>query len=174
MGRDHHVEQHAIEPGSLRKAPASRRATSCRNCGALFTDRMRCRKHPPRAAEGVCVICRKRCCAKCGADVKGIFLCNLHWEYELHEGMARIFGTIDNVQSQFVAACLTQAGFHPFLYSRKFNPGSGMINSWVRLGIRNYGKHPIAEIKILVPFAEVRRAEKALRRLEVKILRPPA
>jgi hypothetical protein len=113
----------------------------------------------------VCVICRKRCCSKCGGDVNKIFLCDKHSEYELHEGMARVYGTIDNVQAQFVTKCLEQAGCHPFLYSRKFNPGAGMIDSWVRLGIRNYGKYPIAEMKVLVPFAEVLKAEKLVKRL---------
>ena len=140
----------------------------CKNCGAIFSDNVFCANHTSVTAEGICVICTKACCKECGGDSNAVFLCNSHWECEIQEGMARVYGSIDNVQSQYVTTCLEQAGLHPFLYSRRFNPGSGMINTWVRAGIRNYGKYPIVELKVLVPFAEVIKAEKTLRKLNIK------
>jgi hypothetical protein len=43
-----------------------------------------------------------------------------------------------------------------------------MINSWVRAGIRNFGKYPIVELKVLVPFSEVLSAEKTLHELDIR------
>jgi hypothetical protein len=143
----------------------------CPWCGSVFTDNLFCPHHPTDAAVGVCVICSQPCCAKCGGETVGVFLCDTHWQYETHEGMARVYGTIDNVQAQYVTSCLEHAGLHPFLYTRHFNPGPGMINSWARAGIRNYGNHTIIELKVLVPFAEVHRAEEVLTELQ---LEPPA
>ncbi len=150
------------------QSDASATDTFCRNCGALFSDAIFCVNHGTMTAAGVCVICSQACCKKCGGNKNGVFLCDLHWEYEIHEGLARVFGSIDNVQAQYVTSCLEQAGYHPFLYSRRFNPGAGMIDTWVRVGIRNYGKHPIVEMKVLVPFSEVLRAEKSLTELGLR------
>ena len=150
------------------KFSASQDDTFCRNCGALFTDTLVCFHHNSIAAIGVCVICSKPCCKECGGDNNRVFLCDPHWQYELHEGLARVFGSIDNVQAQYVTTCLKQSGFHPFLYSRRFNPGSGMISTMVQAGIRNYGKYPIVELKVLVPFSEVLDAERALKELGIR------
>ena len=83
----------------------------------------------------------------------GVFVCDPHWQYEIQEGMARVFGCLDNVQAQYVTSLLEQAGYHPFLYSRIFNPNADMVA--VTKVPRNFGNHPIAEMKVLVPFAEV-------------------
>ncbi len=140
----------------------------CTRCGALFADGMVCSRHPSVEAEGVCVICSKPFCKKCGALSEGVFLCEQHWRYEIQEGMARVYGCYDNVQAQYVTSCLTQAGYHPFLYSRMFNPGAGAYGDIVKSGIRNFGNHPIVELKVLVPFPEVLRAEKTLRELGIR------
>jgi hypothetical protein len=147
------------------EAPVTEQDTFCRNCGAIFSDQLYCVKHPTDQAEGVCVICCKPYCEKCGKGTNGVFLCGSHCAYEVQEGMARVFGSIDNVQAQYATTCLEQAGYHPFLYSRRRNPGAGMIEGWMRGGIRNYGNHPIVEIKVLVPFSEVLKAEETLKEL---------
>ena len=136
-------------------------------CGAPFSENLSCARHKSTPASGVCIICSKPFCKKCGGDEKSTFFCNPHSGYEFHEGMARVFGSIDNVQSQYATTRLEQAGLHPFLYSRRFNPGSGIINTWIRAGIRNYGRHPIVELKLLVPFCEVLKAEKTLKKLGI-------
>jgi hypothetical protein len=147
------------------ESPAEETDTYCRNCGGVFADNLPCSIHGSRAASGVCVICALACCDECGGDRNGTFLCDKHWEYEVQEGYARVFGSIDNVQAQHVTSCLKQAGFHPFFYSRGFNPGPGMVGPVVLGAIRNYGNHPIAEMKVLVPYAEVLEADRVLREL---------
>ncbi len=137
--------------------------TFCKNCGALFSDGLLCSNHPSAEAKGVCVICSKPFCKKCGKETIGIFLCDVHWPYEIQEGMARVFGCTDNVQAQHVTTCLEQAGYHPFLYSRDFNPGADLVSIFKIH--RNYGNHPIVELKVLVPFSEVLSAEMTLKEL---------
>jgi hypothetical protein len=143
--------------------PVAEADTFCPNCGSLFSDDLVCSNHPTVPAEGVCVICSKPFCGNCGKESNRIFLCDPHWTYEIYEGMARVYGSTDNVQAQFVTSSLEQAGFHPFLYSRRFNPGTDIVTPG-RM-IRNFGKNPIVELKVLVPFAEVAGAEKALTEL---------
>ena len=139
--------------------------TYCMNCGALFVDSLRCSVHPVVEAEGVCVICAKPFCKECGGESDKIFRCDAHFaEYEIQEGMARVFGSTDNVQAQYVTSCLTQAGLHPFLYSRLFNPGADLV---AITGPRNFGRHPVVELKVLVPFAEALEARKRLRQMKL-------
>jgi hypothetical protein len=137
----------------------------CRNCGALFGDGWLCTQHPSSPAEGVCVICSKPFCKKCGKRTNGVFLCDPHWGYEIQEGMAGVFGTMDNLEAQRVTAFLNQAGFHPFLYSRVFNPRADLV-AVVKI-VRGYGpgNHPIPEQRVFVPFGEVLKAEETLREL---------
>ena len=146
--------------------PVAQNDEFCRNCGALFSDQLRCSVHPSVEAAGVCVICSKPFCKTCGGDANKIFFCDPHFaEYEIHEGMARVFGCTDNVQAQFATTCLEQAGFHPFLYTRMFNPGADLV---AVTGPRNFGRHPIMELKVLVPFIEVLKAKKTLKQLDLK------
>jgi hypothetical protein len=147
------------------KQPAASADTFCRHCGALFTDGIYCSNHPSVPAEGMCVICSKACCKKCGGDSNVVFLCDSHWTYEIEEGMARVFGCTDNVQAQYVTTCLEQAGYHPFLYSKRFNPGADIVS--IQRMTRNYGNHPIVELKVLVPFSEVLGAENTLHELGI-------
>jgi hypothetical protein len=145
--------------------PVREADTYCRNCGALFVDYLRCSVHASVQAEGVCVICSKPFCKECGGDTDKIFLCDPHFaEYEIQEGMARVFGCTDNVQAQFVTSCLKQAGLHPFLYSKLFNPGADFV---AITSPRNFGRHPIVELKVLVPFSEVLEARKRLTQLKL-------
>ena len=84
------------------EAVVSEHDTFCPNCGAFFTDGLFCSNHLSMSADGVCVICSKPFCKKCGKSSVGVFLCDPHWGYEIQEGMARVFGTMDNVEAQRV------------------------------------------------------------------------
>jgi hypothetical protein len=150
------------------KLPATKADTFCRNCGALFFNGISCLHHPSAAAKGVCVICFKPSCKKCGKKTRAVFLCNLHMDYEIQEGMARIFGTMDNLEAQRVTAFLTQAGYHPFLYSRVFNPPADLV-AYAKI-TRGYGvgNHPIEEQKVFVPLGEVLRAQETLHELGIE------
>jgi hypothetical protein len=137
----------------------------CKNCGAIFSDGLSCSVHGSIPAAGVCVICEKPFCSDCGGEENRVFVCDTHSKYEIVEGMGRVFGCTDNVQAQYVTTVLEQGGFHPFLYSRRFNPGADLVA--VGGVMRNFGGYPIVELKVLVPFAEVLKAEGALSALQL-------
>jgi hypothetical protein len=139
--------------------------TYCQNCGGLFSDDLHCTKHKSVPADGVCVICSKPFCINCGGDVNKVFLCNLHFDHDVFEGMARVFGSMDNVRVHFAHTCLKQAGYHPYIYSRKYNPVADKV---AITAIRNFGNHPATEQKVLVPFSEVLKAEKELKKHKFK------
>lgn len=126
----------------------------CPRCGTLFIEDVKCEYHPQEQAEGVCVICCKPFCNIDGYLVNNVFLCNEHDSYEIYEGMARVFGTSDEVQIQYVKNYLEENNLHPFLYSRKASP--------MHLGGTDYSLfkpsgdfHIINEIKLMVPCGEV-------------------
>ncbi len=139
----------------------------CGRCGCILADVPVCHAHPSRRAIGRCVVCGSVFCSLCGAAKFGFFLCDEHWRYETVEGMARVFGALDNVQVHFVRSCLEQSGLHPFVYSRHANPGPGMLGTVPMLAVRTYGRYAIAEIKVLVPFSEVLQAEAVLNELSL-------
>jgi len=80
--------------------------------------------------------------------------------------MARVFGSTDNLQAKYVTTLLEQAGYHPFLYSRMFNPNADLVA--IGKIVRNFGNHPIVELKVLVPLSEVLGAEKTLHKLGIQ------
>lgn len=140
----------------------------CPRCGTLFLENVKCEIHPDVDAEGVCVICAKPFCNKCGHNVNKVFLCNEHNGYEIYEGMARVFGTSDAVQVEYIKSCLDQESFHPFVYSRKSSPlhlGGSDYSLFRASG--DFDGHIINEIKLLVPCGEVLEAEKLI--LEINI-----
>ncbi len=137
--------------------------TFCKNCGAIFKDGVACSIHNSSEADGFCVICLKPFCKECGMLVNKIFFCDMHSQYEMYEGMSRVFGCTDNLQAQYITSCLEQASLHPFLYSRHFNPGADISPPLI---YRVYGNHPIVELKVLVPFNEVLKAEEVLKELD--------
>jgi hypothetical protein len=138
--------------------------TFCLQCGGIFQSPVYCATHPGIEAEGVCVICRKAFCSVCGSRVRELSLCAFHSKYEIIEGRARVFGSIDNVQAKYATTCLEQAGLHPFFYSRFFNPGPAVnsLFAW-----RLYDGHSTQEMKVFVPFDEVEKAEKVLADLKL-------
>jgi len=118
--------------------------------------------HPGVAARAVCVICGVPYCEECGREVGVVFLCAVHSQLEILEGMARVYGTTDNVQAQYVASCFEQAGLHPFPYSRRYNPGADVAPF---MAYRQFGGYILEEIKILLPFNEVEKAQKIVSEL---------
>jgi hypothetical protein len=139
-------------------------AEYCPNCGAMFKQEFRCTHHPSKPADGICVICKKPFCGECGVDVMNIYFCNQHGNYEVHEGMAQVFVHTDNVQVQHAARCLQKAGYHPFLFSRLFSPGSDIDHG---IPFRKHSRNSNTDLKVLVPFCEVLEAEKALGNLSL-------
>jgi predicted amidophosphoribosyltransferase len=145
--------------------PVNPKDTFCNNCGGIYSDDLFCANHKSAHAEGVCVICGKPLCGKCGSDVLRTFLCDKHWALEITEGKVRVFGSTDNVQAQAVTSFLKQAGYHPFFFSRHFNPGADKVSVST---VRNFGNHPTVELKVLVPFSEYLSATKELKKHKFK------
>jgi hypothetical protein len=140
----------------------------CPRCGTLFAESAKCILHNEINAEGVCVICSEPFCSECGGYVNKVFLCNEHNSYEIYEGFARIFGSSDSTQCDYVKSCLEQSLLHPIILSNKF--------SQMYLGSEAYSMFKAGEdsniyiyneFKVLVPCSEVTEAEKIITELEL-------
>jgi hypothetical protein len=159
---DHDIQQNDGLTCSDCGCKVSEKDAFCPQCGGIFIQPIYCSHHASVEAEGVCVICRSAFCKECGGTINKLSLCQVHFRYETAEGMARVFGSEDNVQTQFVKSCLEQAGLHPFFFSRRYNPGPDMSQqfSW-----QLFPDYNVVELKLLVPFHEVLKAEKVLEEL---------
>ena len=140
----------------------------CPNCGTKFKDDAFCTQHHNKKAEGVCIICCEPFCVKCGGWINDIFLCELHANYEIYQGMARIYGVLDDNMAQFVQECLKQAGLHPFIYFRHKPLGGPRIVYTLFGAGGDYDGHIVNEVKVMVPCQEVIEAEKVLKELKIK------
>jgi hypothetical protein len=142
----------------------------CRRCGSLFEVAHRCVNHAEREAEGVCIICCVPYCVECGGWVNDLFLCQNHADYEIYEGMVRVYGASDEVNAQYVQKCLEQSDLHPMLSARKASPisGGGPDDTLFRAS-GEYDGHIINEIEVLMPCQEVLKAERILQDLELKM-----
>ena len=140
----------------------------CPRCGTLFVEGVKCTNHPSRDADYVCVICSEPFCKECVTTVSGIFLCSQHDSYEIYEGMARVFGSSDVAQVNYIKGCLEQESLHPFIYSRKASPmhlGGSDYSLFRASG--DFDGHIINEVKLMVPCSEVLSAKKIISELEL-------
>ena len=140
----------------------------CPRCGTLLNEGAKCINHPSANADYVCVICCEPFCKKCGAKVSGVFLCAQHDSYEIYEGMARVYGSSDFAQVNYIKSCLEQESLHPFIFSRKASPMhlGGTDYSLFRAS-GDFNGHIINEIKLMVLCSEVLEAEKIISELEL-------
>ena len=139
----------------------------CTKCGTIFIDDVSCFNHSDDDAKGVCAICHQAYCKKCGLRVNGIFLCNQHSDYEIYEGMARVFGSSDEQQVNLFKSVLEENNLHPFIYQRKASPislGAGDYTLFRASG--DPRGQIINEIKLMVPCSEVLLAEKIIDELD--------
>jgi len=142
----------------------------CPTCGALFANDVFCDKHPKQSAIGVCIVCTKPSCSRCGHRVEKHFLCNEHDALEIFEGMARVFGNSDAVQIEFAKSSLEIAGLHPLVFSRKASPISlGGPDYTLFKASGDYDGHVINEFKLMVPCQEVESAMEKLRKLKFTV-----
>ena len=146
------------------KNPAKKNDDFCPECGTLFVDNVKCINHGLVDADGVCVVCCEPFCEKCGLVVNDLyFLCDKHSFYEIYEGMARIFGSSDQLEIEFFKDYLEKEGFHPIIYSRKASPISiGGSDYTLFTASGEFNGHIINELKLMVPCQEVLNAEKVL------------
>lgn len=144
-------------------------AEFCPHCGTVFAAGLHCSNHEGRDAAGVCIICCLSYCKRCASLVNKRYLCHKHEDYEIYEGMARVYGVSDAAAANYVSDCLGKRGLHPFLYSRKASPVSlGGSDYTLFEASGEYDGHIINEIKVMVPCGEVLTAEEVLVKLEPK------
>ncbi len=140
----------------------------CPRCGTLFIENEKCETHLKDEAEGVCVICGKPYCSDCGHSVKNVFLCNEHDGYEIYEGMAKVFGTSDEIQIHFVKSCLEENLIHPFIFSKKSTPMQLGGNDQSLINISGSREEKVLnEIKLMVPCSEVLEAKKLISEINI-------
>ena len=138
-------------------------AEFCSKCGTIFIDDVSCFNHSDDDAKGVCAICHQAYCKRCGLRVNSIFLCNEHSNYEIYEGMARVFGTSDEQQVSYLKSILEENNLHPFVFSRKASPISlGGPDYTLFKASGDPSGQIINEIKLMVPCSEVLLAEKII------------
>jgi hypothetical protein len=86
----------------------------CLNCGELFAEDTFCAEHQGKPAVGVCIICSTPFCKECGMRTDDHYLCNRHSNYEIYEGMTRVYGANDSIKVDFAKDALEKNWFHPF------------------------------------------------------------
>lgn len=135
----------------------------CTNCGTIFLENIKCTNHFETEAHGVCLICLKPFCKKCGLFVSNCFVCDRHSNYEIIEGMARIYGSSDSLKMTYLKDVLEKENLHPYLFSRKSSPISlGNVDYSLFRASGEYDGHLINEIKLMLPLNEILKAEKIL------------
>jgi hypothetical protein len=140
----------------------------CPRCGTLLIHEVKCENHHKVDAEGVCVICGKPFCSDCCHSINNVFLCNEHDGYEIYEGMAKVFGTSDEVQVQYINKFLEENDLHPFIFSKKSTPMQLGGNDQALIDLSGKGGEKILnEIKLLVPCGEVLEAEELISQLNI-------
>lgn len=95
-------------------------------------------------------------------------LSNEHHEYDIYERMTCVYGLSDSTQIEYAKSCLEQNDLHPFIYSRKrttFHLGGTDYSLFHASG--EFDSHLINEIKLMIPFQELIRAEKILDELNI-------
>ena len=140
----------------------------CPNCGALLVDNINCNRHGKQKAEGVCLICCLPYCKSCGGFTNNLFLCDAHSQYEIYEGMARIYGSLNDTPAQHAKSRLEQAGFHPILFSRTQPKGGPRFVYTLFRAAGDFDGHVINEIKVMVPCQEALRAQKILKKFKIQ------
>jgi hypothetical protein len=140
----------------------------CPGCGSLFSENIYCDNHPEQLANGVCIICCVPYCSECAGFTKNLYLCEYHHNYEIYEGMVRVYGSNDLAQVDYVKSCLEEEGLNPFIFTRKASPISmGGPEYTLFTSSGDYDGHIINEAKIMVPCQEVIDAEEILRDLKL-------
>ena len=138
----------------------------CPDCGVLYVENIHCSAHADTEAEGVCVICCLPFCAEDGKKEKGVFLCNVHSDYEIIEGMVRVHGENDEATALHIVNLLREHGLLALSFSKKASPlvfGGPDYTMFAASG--EYLGNLINEFKVMVPCQQVLEAEALLKEL---------
>jgi len=132
----------------------------CPHCGVIFeaAGGVKCDDHPERAAGGICIICRKLVCNKCGVRKHGRTFCREHKEIEVQQDWARIFQSTDINDAELVKSVLQEAG-----YTVQVQNFSSIGFIWEGGGDSSLSRSALSKpAKIFVPIPEYLNASKVL------------
>ncbi len=95
-------------------------------------------------------------------------LCVEHSNYEIYEGMARVYGSSDFTKVKYIEGCLDKESIETFIYSRKAtNISLGGTDYSLFRPSGDFNGHLINEKKIMVPFNQVLKVEEIIKDLEI-------
>ncbi len=140
----------------------------CPHCGEVFADGVSCTNHSQSPAAGVCIICGLPFCGECGLMVEERFLCHHHSTYDIHEGMVRVYSTLDDSSVQDVKSRLEAEGLHPVILVRSRPQSRGRTMYADLAVVTDKDGRIVSELKIMVPCDEVDRAEKVISSLSTQ------
>ena len=85
----------------------------CPHCGALLKeDALYCDVHRDTGAAGVCVVCRRLVCGKCGKRTHGRMTCEDHRKVEIVEDWARVTQSTEIFDAELTRSLLVSNDFH--------------------------------------------------------------
>ena len=133
----------------------------CPHCGVLFekVSSARCDTHPQTRAEGVCIICRKLVCDRCGKQRAKRWFCTDHSDVKVEQDWALIFESPEINESELVKSFLESVGLHVVV--RNFGPNNVV---WEGGGDSLFSRQALNRLaKVFVPIPEYVDARKAFR-----------
>ncbi len=84
----------------------------CPHCGLIFEEagEVLCDTDPGQKAMGICIICRKVVCEKCGVGVNGRCFCLDHQHVEVRQDWAQIFESSEIAEAELVKSVMESTG----------------------------------------------------------------
>ena len=131
----------------------------CPHCGVLFTEseKVFCDTHQDHPANGICIICRKLVCERCGARVHRRTFCLEHRDVEVQQDWALVYESTDINEAELAKSFLSSASFR--LQVQNFN-SIGYV--WDGGGDSALSRSALSKpAKIFVPIPEYLDARKA-------------
>jgi predicted RNA-binding Zn-ribbon protein involved in translation (DUF1610 family) len=92
---------------------------ACPACGHIHSGTLQCRRHPDRAAVGVCVICGDALCDECDATDEMHHACPDHYRIPVIEGWAQVYTTSDDMEADLIKENLQAEGIDAAVLSQK-------------------------------------------------------
>lgn len=138
------------------KEDVSEKDKFCKNCGAVFESDFKCKNHPDVMADALCLICKNPYCSECIVEVEGKFFCEEHSKYNFNENnWAVIYTTNHDWDANIHKGYLDDMKIPCIIDSKKDT--ARMLT---------YGL--LADIRVMVHFDYVLKAEEALKNIKKK------
>ena len=132
----------------------------CPHCGRLFeqTGTAFCDSHSDETATGVCIVCRRLLCNKCGSRKSGRWFCNDHKNVAVEQDWALVFESPDINEAELAKSFLQSVGVHVVV--RNFGPNTVV---WDGGGDSLFSRQALnRQAKLFVPIPEYEQSRQAL------------